>query len=424
MRQSINILPEMQFKSHHEKRKFKPYRHDRAAKPKIKLIPNLTVKTREPKSVKQSHSMERANSGRDCPGRRSAPSIQALRGKVRSPLGLPFKNENLHARTVSLQDLLVKNSVSSPLGFNVKSTTNGSSNKLNLKVIEEQMHDYDKAPQSDPYSARNQYKLTTRSTEGQKKVNGQIGRMFNPVMPFFTSKKVHKMPKKNKVTPVKPNKLNTLLSSQKSQFQSKRTLPTKIVRNTEGIRPECKIKGDESMPPSIWSETPSKSRPHSSVVTESHSDADEAVDETMLELSIDEHTQSRPQKLPVPIMSTKASSIIVQRKADQLEILRSQLYLNKELIERESFSPSLSQKQHFGLLSERNSNNGSFPANLGATQTFMSRNNQKKNAVAVKKFIDKTIIEEEHTKYSLFESRDEFIYERQMLDQIELQRGK
>ena len=53
---------------------------------------------------------------------------------------------------------------------------------------------------------------------------------------------------------------------------------------------------------------------------------------------------------------------------------------------------------------------------MGATQTFMSRNNQKKNAVAVKKFIDKTIIEEEHTKYSLFESRDDFIYERQMLD--------
>ena len=127
MRPSINRLPEMQFKSHHEKRKFKSYRHDRATKPKIKLVPNLTIKTREPRSVKQSHSMERAYSKRDCPGRRSAPSIQALRGKVRSPLGLPFKNENLQARTVSLQELLLRNSASSPLGLHLNSVTNGSS---------------------------------------------------------------------------------------------------------------------------------------------------------------------------------------------------------------------------------------------------------------------------------------------------------
>ena len=106
---------------------------------------------------------------------------------------------------------------------------------------------------------------------------------------------------------------------------SKRALPFKIFRNTDGIRPECKIKGDDSMPPSIWSETPSKSRPQSFLVTESQGDVDEEADETMSEMSIDEHTQSRPQKLPVPIMSTKANSIIVQRKADQLEILRSQL---------------------------------------------------------------------------------------------------
>ena len=56
---------------------------------------------------------------------------------------------------------------------------------------------------------------------------------------------------------------------------SKRALPFKIVRNTDGIRPECKIKGDDSMPPSIWSESPSKSRPQSFLVTESQGDAGE-----------------------------------------------------------------------------------------------------------------------------------------------------
>ena len=60
-------------------------------------------------------------------------------------------------------------------------------------------------------------------------------------------------------------------------------------------------------------------------MSESQGDVDDEADETMLELSIDEYAQSKPQKLPVPIMSTKANSIIVQRKADQLEILRSQL---------------------------------------------------------------------------------------------------
>ena len=53
---------------------------------------------------------------------------------------------------------------------------------------------------------------------------------------------------------------------------------------------------------------------------------------------------------------------------------------------------------------------------MSATQNIMSRNNQKRNAVAVKKYFEKTIIEEEHTKYSLFESKDDFIYERQMLE--------
>ena len=98
------------------------------------------------------------------------------------------------------------------------------------------------------------------------------------------------------------------------------------------------------MPASIWSMTPSKSRQPSFLLTESQGDVADEGDDTMMEMSIDEHTQSKPQKLPIPILSTKSNSIIVQKKADQLQILRSQLQLNKELIERENFSPSLSQK--------------------------------------------------------------------------------
>ena len=178
------------------------------------------------------------------------------------------------------------------------------------------------------------------------------------------------------------------------------------------------------MPPSIWSITPSKSRQPSFLVTESQGDVADEIDDTMMEMSIDEHTQSKPQKLPIPILSTKSNSLIVQKKVDQLHILRSQLQLNKELIERGSFSPSLSQKQHFGLLKERNTNNSNFPAKLSATQNNMSRNNQKRNAVAIKKYVEKTIIEEEPTKYSLFESKDDFMYEREMLQQVDIQRGK
>ena len=47
----------------------------------------------------------------------------------------------------------------------------------------------------------------------------------------------------------------------------------------------------------------------------------------------------------------------------------------------------------------------------------MSRNKQKKNPVKIKK-IEQSIVEEEPTKYSLFESKDDFIYEKAMLMQI------
>ena len=62
----------------------------------------------------------------------------------------------------------------------------------------------------------------------------------------------------------------------------------------------------------------------------------EDIDETMIEMSIDEHSISKPQKLPIPILTTKSNAVVVQDKEEQIEILRSQLHLNKELIERNS----------------------------------------------------------------------------------------
>ena len=62
----------------------------------------------------------------------------------------------------------------------------------------------------------------------------------------------------------------------------------------------------------------------------------EDIDETMIEMSIDEHPISKPQKLPVPILTTKSNAVVAQDKEEQLELLRNQLHLNKELIERNS----------------------------------------------------------------------------------------
>ena len=62
----------------------------------------------------------------------------------------------------------------------------------------------------------------------------------------------------------------------------------------------------------------------------------EDIDETMIEMSIDEHSISKPQKLPIPILTTKSNAVVVQDKEEQIEILRNQLHLNKELIERNS----------------------------------------------------------------------------------------
>jgi len=49
----------------------------------------------------------------------------------------------------------------------------------------------------------------------------------------------------------------------------------------------------------------------------------------------------------------------------------------------------------------------------------MSRNQKKRNAVKVKNYLEKNIVEEESSKYSLFDGdRDEFEYERAMLNQV------
>lgn len=37
----------------------------------------------------------------------------------------------------------------------------------------------------------------------------------------------------------------------------------------------------------------------------------EDIDETMIEMSIDEHPISKPQKLPVPILTTKSNAVVV-----------------------------------------------------------------------------------------------------------------
>ena len=60
----------------------------------------------------------------------------------------------------------------------------------------------------------------------------------------------------------------------------------------------------------------------------------EDIDESMIEMSIDEHSISKPHKLPIPILATKSNAVVVQDKEEQLELLRNQLHLNKELVER------------------------------------------------------------------------------------------
>ena len=63
------------------------------------------------------------------------------------------------------------------------------------------------------------------------------------------------------------------------------------------------------------------------------------------------------------------------------------------------------------------------PSTLTATQTMMSRNLRKHNKDKISRFIEKSIVEEESSKYSLFdEDSDGFEYERAMLQEI--QRGK
>lgn len=126
------------------------------------------------------------------------------------------------------------------------------------------------------------------------------------------------------------------------------------------------------MPPSILSITPTVTpkkeelKPSPEELQDDENRSEDA-DDSMLEMSVDEHTTSMPVKLPVPIMTTKANSIIVHKKKDQLELLRSQLHLNKELIERNNFAPSLSQKIQFRQMQNRNRPSQDLPAKLSVT---------------------------------------------------------
>ena len=83
--------------------------------------------------------------------------------------------------------------------------------------------------------------------------------MFSPQNPYYTSKEIPKGQPTNKVTHVKKNNLSSLLGpSPKLTRPLKLEKPQKIIKNSSGIRPDVLINGDQSVPASIWSATPSK----------------------------------------------------------------------------------------------------------------------------------------------------------------------
>ena len=126
----------------------------------------------------------------------------------------------------------------------------------------------------------------------------------------------------------------------------------------------------------------------------------------------------------MPVLATKSNAVIVQDKEQQLEALRNQLHLNKELIERNKAKLCPSQIQQYRVnRNDQKFKSQDLPSTLTATQTMMSRNLRKHNKDKISKFIEKSIVEEESSKYSLFdEDSDGFEYERAMLQEI--QRGK
>ena len=169
-------------------------------------------------------------------------------------------------------------------------------------------------------------------------------RMFSPQDPPYTSKEMKVGQSKNKVTHVKKNNLTSLLGpSTKLTRPLKLEKPQKIIKNSVGIRPDVLINGDQSVPASIWSASPSK------VVDNTIIEDEDDDDDTMIEMSIDEHSYSKPQQLPIPILAAKPNAVIVHRKEDQLNLLRTQLHMNKELQDRASSNLSLSQKVQFGI---------------------------------------------------------------------------
>lgn len=112
--------------------------------------------------------------------------------------------------------------------------------------------------------------------------------MFSPITRSYTSKKPVIFQANNKVTHVKKTPLSLLLGPTKiSAPASKLAKPSKVVKNSDGIRPDFVIHGDDSIPASV---TPGMSRQPSFVLSNLGGDADE----TMMEMSIDEHTQSKP----------------------------------------------------------------------------------------------------------------------------------
>ena len=168
--------------------------------------------------------------------------------------------------------------------------------------------------------------------------------MFSPQNPPYTSKVMQNEQPTNQVTHVKKSNLSSLLGpSPRLTRPLKLEKPQKIIKNSDGIRPDILINGDQSVPASIWSLTPSKQ------VDNTILEDDDDDDDTMVEMSIDEHSYSKPQQLPIPILAAKANTIIVHRKEDQLNLLRTQLHMNKELAERASSNLSLSQKVQFGI---------------------------------------------------------------------------
>ena len=65
------------------------------------------------------------------------------------------------------------------------------------------------------------------------------------------------------------------------------------------------------------------SNSQSKLIDETNQENSEDIDDTMIEMSIDEHSLSKPHQLPVPVLATKSNAVIVQDKEQQLEALRN-----------------------------------------------------------------------------------------------------